>query len=172
VTKKLVKGGYFICTIPDANVMVKRMRERGKKVSETEYVLGNEFYSVRFESLEFPKDKTYGIKYGFFLDEAVGQKEVQDGESKITYVAEYLVIFENFVKLAKSYGLELVEHKNFNDFLKDNLKNSFYYNLFTKTVLSDFNFMEKQLWEVSYLYKAVVFRKVDGEDMMSAPRNF
>ena len=172
ITKKLVKGGYFICTIPDANVMVKRVRSKGVKTEDGSMILGNEYYSVRFESMSFPKDKIYGLKYGFFLNDAVGSKQKENEKENITYVSEYVVIFENFIKLARSYGLELVEDKNFHEFLKENVKNPFYHNLLARMELSDFSKMEKGLWEVSYLYKAVVFKKVTGPYIKSVPRNF
>jgi mRNA (guanine-N7-)-methyltransferase len=169
LAKKLANGGYFLCTFPDSYVMIKRLKEIGTKAADGSITFGNEFYSIKFDDDHFPKSKLYGIKYGFFLDEAVGTRSP---EGHIEYVPEYLIVFDNFVSIAKQYGLEMVYHKNFHDFFKENIKNSYYYNLFTKTVLSDFTYMERKLWEISYLYKVAVFRKDTGEDIGTVPRNF
>jgi hypothetical protein len=46
------------------------------------------------------------------LKDAVGNERKAGGEDQQIYLNEYLVIFENFVELAKEYGLKLVEKKN------------------------------------------------------------
>jgi len=59
---------------------------------------------------EFEKSEPYGIKYGFFLDDdLVGNKFENDEVIKIDYVPEYLVVLPEFIKLAKEYGLEVVD---------------------------------------------------------------
>lgn len=55
-------------------------------------------------SLKFPRNKCYGINYGFFLKDAVGEET----EGKIEHVTEYLVEMNNLVRLARKYKLELV----------------------------------------------------------------
>ena len=54
-TSSLAKDGFFICTIPDANVIAKRLRNKGQKNALGEYVCGNEFYSMKFESKTFSR---------------------------------------------------------------------------------------------------------------------
>ena len=41
ITKRLFKGGYFISTIPDANVIVKRLRSTAIENKDGDYVYGN-----------------------------------------------------------------------------------------------------------------------------------
>ncbi len=60
----------------------------------------NEYFSMRFKSLEFPKDKLYGLNYDFYLEDAVGNKSKDDKEgeekdSNISYVPEYIVEIKN-----------------------------------------------------------------------------
>ena len=174
ISKRLCKDGYFICSIPDADVMVKRIRSKGVKNENGELVLGNKFYSIKFKSDHFPKDKPYGIEYGFFLDDgAVGSKTVdEEGNIKITYVPEYVIIPENFVKVAKKYDLELVEEKNFHDFCKESIKNKNYVALMERLKLDDVAKIPKELWEISYLYKVCAFRKTSGREMNDTDRNF
>jgi len=75
IASKLVESGFFITTIPDSNVIVKRMRKFAKKSknqNDVYYRMGNEYYSIKIPSLEFPIDKLYGLEYGFYLSGAVG----------------------------------------------------------------------------------------------------
>lgn len=63
-------------TITDASVLVKKMRELGTRESKNQYVYQkNEYFSLKFDSLSFPKDKPWGLKYLFYLEDAVGFKE-------------------------------------------------------------------------------------------------
>lgn len=52
----------------------------------------------------------YGNSYDFYLDDAVGEK---DKSGEIKYYKEYFVNIENFIKVAREYGLRLVENYNF-----------------------------------------------------------
>ena len=75
ITSKLVESGFFIATIPDANVIVKRMRKfsvKSKDPNNIYHRMGNQFYSIKIPSLEFPVEKLYGLEYGFYLSGAVG----------------------------------------------------------------------------------------------------
>jgi len=174
ISKRLCKGGYFICSIPDADVMVKRIRAKGVKNENDEFVLGNKFYSIKFKDDHFPKDRPYGIEYGFFLDDgAVGTKTIDEkGNIKITYVPEYVIIPENFKKVAKKYDLELVEEKNFHDFCKESIKNKNYVALMERLKLDDISKIPKELWEISYLYKVCAFRKTSGKEQTETDRRF
>ena len=42
-------------------------------------------------------------------------------EGRPVYVPEYLVLFENLEKIAKEYGLKLVEKTNFKEFYGYNI---------------------------------------------------
>lgn len=174
LTYKLVNQGYVIMTIPDANVIVKRFRKNGKQFGVGgDFVVGNKFYSMKIDTLDFPKDKVYGLKYFFYLEDAVGdKKQLSDDDPIITYVPEYLIEFQNFVKTAENFGLELIEQKNFLDFYKDNRDE--HKNLFSvlKLKYEENKSMNKNLWEISHLYKTVVFKKIRGKSMDEIERSF
>ena len=73
------------------------MRKLGKLSEDGKhYIIGNKFYSIKMKSLKFPKKKVYGLEYGFFLKDAVGEET----EGKIEYVTEYLVELNNLRRLA------------------------------------------------------------------------
>jgi len=174
ISKRLLKGGYFICSIPDADVMVKRIRTKGVKTENDELVLGNQYYSVKFKTTKFPRNQPYGLEYGFFLDDsAVGSKTVdENGNVQITYVPEYLIIPENLIKIAKKYDLELVEEKNFHDFCKESIKNKNFVALMEKLKIEDIGLIPPKLWEISYLYKIMAFKKTSGLEMNENDRDF
>ena len=88
MTSRLLKGGYIILTFPDSNVLVKKMRHLHQKTSDG-YVYSNKYYSMKFKNLSYPKNKVYGLEYGFYLEDAVGEKDKLSG--KIQYVPEYLI---------------------------------------------------------------------------------
>lgn len=161
-TNRLVEGGYFICTHPDANVIVKKLRE-DSKMDENRYITENKYYSIISDTVQFPKDKgPFGFPYGFFLtDNLVGFKEPPtepDKKHSMHYVPEFLVIVPSLEKIAAEYGLELVESKNLHEFFSENINKKQHFDLFTKrmkfTVEENSHFlMDKELWDVSYLYR-------------------
>jgi len=161
VTSRLVPGGYFIGTIPDANVLVKKVRAT-KLTTDLQgnkrmFTFGNGFYSAIIPQKRFPKDKVYGIRYYFYLEDSVGRKE----GDKVVYVPEYLVIFNKFKELAEEYGLELLERKNFHEFYSDNIKNHSHRKVFFKMVRSKETDTDKELkeqWDAIYVYMAFAFR--------------
>lgn len=77
--------------------------ERLDAVPEGELSFGNSCYQVTFS--ERQHNGIYGHEYRFFLQDAVED------------VPEYIVDWDNFVALAREYGLELVYRKTFNDIL-------------------------------------------------------
>eukprot|EP00826_Nyctotherus_ovalis_P045728 TRINITY_DN508_c0_g1_i3.p2 TRINITY_DN508_c0_g1~~TRINITY_DN508_c0_g1_i3.p2 ORF type:complete len:209 (+),score=93.49 TRINITY_DN508_c0_g1_i3:248-874(+) len=162
VAARLVPGGYFIGTVPDANVLVRKVRAT-KTATDAQgktrmFTFGNSFYSAVLPQKRFPKDNAYGIKYYFYLEDSVGRKE----GDKIVYVPEYLVIFEKFKELADEYGLELVERKNFHEFYSDNIKNPRHRKVFFKMVHAKESDTDKELkeqWDAIYVYMVFAFRK-------------
>lgn len=110
-------GGFFIGTTPDSDVLVSKLRHFYSK-SEGNLQFGNEFYSIRFKREKFPKSKPFGIEYGFYLEESVGQK-IPGKANSFEYVPEYLVIMSEFERVAKDYGLVVVERKNFHQVYKE-----------------------------------------------------
>ena len=166
VSKKLCEGGYFIGTIIDDNVIVKRLRNR-KNIKDNKYyneklTFGNEFYSVKFSQKNFnKKNGPFGIKYGFYLEDSIDNR---DEEGNIKYVGEYLIVFNEFVEICKNYGLYLVEKKNFTKFYQDYIKEEFYKKLSGK-MLKDINTTNmNQQWEIIQLYTIFVFRKGDPSE--------
>lgn len=66
---------------------------------------GNTCYSISFT--ERRHKGIYGHEYRFYLEDAVED------------VPEYIVDWDNFVSLAREYGLEVVYRKTFNDILQE-----------------------------------------------------
>ena len=166
VSSKLCEGGYFIGTIIEDNVIVKRLRNR-KKISNNKYLnekltFGNDFYSVKFSQKKFDKKNgPYGIKYGFYLEDSIDNR---DEEGNIKYVEEYLIVFKEFIEVCKKYGLYLVEKKNFTNFYRDYIKEEIYKKLSAK-MLKDVNTINMtQQWEIIQLYMVFVFRKGKSSD--------
>lgn len=92
----LQPGGFLIGTIPDANEIVSRQRCSNSKS------FGNDVYNITF--LCDPQNPPlFGAKYNFHLDGVVD-------------CPEFLVYFPLFVKLARRYGLQLVNVERFDDF--------------------------------------------------------
>ena len=173
LTSKLVDQGLIICTIPDSNVIVKRFRNQGKRLNDGDFVVGNKYYSMKINDLNFPPDKIYGLKYLFYLEDAVGSKiQLSDEDPTITYVPEYLIEFQNFVREAKEFNLEVVEEKNFLDFYKDNRTNFKHLFPILKLKYGLHEHMDPQLWEISHLYKVVVLRKKCGVSSEKIQRRF
>ena len=145
VAERLKPDGFFIGTIPDANVLVRKARESGGK-------FGNDKYEVKFEGdLNFDADKPFGIKYWFRLNQAVDDCH------------EYLVHFPTFQALALEYGLELVLKQNFHKFIVNNLNDQ------TIRLIDILNVFQKGVtvqaseWEITYVYMAFAFRKKSRE---------
>ena len=161
VSSRLCEGGYFIGSIIEDNVIIKRLRNR-KNIENNKYInekltFGNEYYSVKFAQKHFNiKDGPYGIKYGFYLEDSIDNR---DEEGKIKYVEEYLIVFKEFVELCKKYDLYLVEKENFTQFYNDYIKIDQFKRLSEK-MLKDLNNVNiKQQWEIIQLYMVFVFRK-------------
>lgn len=102
IAGRLAPGGIFIGTIPDAAVLVRRLRD----IDDEETSYGNTHYTIEFT----PKSKEaqyalgnhpYGVKYNFYLAESVD------------HVDEYLVPYELLERLALSVGLVPLAKDNF-----------------------------------------------------------
>ncbi|KAF7732002.1 mRNA cap guanine-N7 methyltransferase [Apophysomyces ossiformis] len=105
VSKNLRSGGWFIGTIPDANWIVKRVRQEPKG----SFGFGNDIYRIEFDNIEDDDDvgkkgfTKFGCKYMFHLEDAVD-------------CPEYLVHWTTFEKLAKEYGLSVRLREPFHQF--------------------------------------------------------
>lgn len=162
VSQRLLNGGYFVCTHPDANVIVKKIKEDSFWDEKTQcWISENKFYSLISSTKEFPKSNgPFGFPYGFFLtDNLVGFREEKSDKSAVLhYVPEYLVIVPTLLKIAKEYGLKLVESKNMHEFYSENITEKEYYDLFSRRMRFNADpsmpfLMDKELWDVSYLYR-------------------
>ena len=173
VSSRLCEGGYFIGTIIEDNVIVKRLRNR-KKMTENKYLkekftFGNEYYSVKFSQKHFDvKNGPFGIKYGFYLEDSIDNR---DEEGKIKYVEEYLIVFNEFVELCKKYDLYLVEKENFTKFYSDYVKIEQFKRL-SERMLKDLNNVNiQQQWEIIQLYMVFAFRKGKEKENNSKEKN-
>lgn len=176
-TNKLVKGGYLVLSHPDANVIVRKLRDDQASYFDENlkcWVIDNKYYSIVCDRKDFKKaDGWTGLVYGYFLtDNLVGFMTEKDGKEHMHYVPEYFVITSELVKIAKEYGLELEETKNFHDFWAEEIKYGENRDLFTKRMKFDFDtkdeyiFKDKDLWDCSYIYRVLVFKKVKGDKEM------
>jgi mRNA (guanine-N7-)-methyltransferase len=160
VVERLNTGGYFIGTIIDSNVMVKRLRESKndfKNIYKNDkFTFGNEYYAVKFSQKRFPKDKPFGIKYGFYLEDSIDKR---DASGQINFVEEYLIIFEKLVEICEEFDLYLVDNKNMHEFYDENAQNKFYKNMLDRMLKDSNNPNVMDQWDIIYLYKMFVFRK-------------
>lgn len=154
VSKLLRPGGTFIGTMPNANVIIKRLR------AAEGLVFGNDVYWIEFDedhaSKKFKSSAPFGIKYKFHLEDAVD-------------CPEWVVPFDVFKSLAEEYDLEIVFVKNAHAFVDEYLKQPVYAELMRRLgALGDGNrdrsTITKDEWEVAYLYLAFVLRKRGRSD--------
>jgi len=108
VSQMLRPGGHFIGTTVDSNVLVRKLR------ATDGMTFGNSIVEVtfddRFKRKTFDAERgPFGLQYAFTLRDAV------------TNCHEWMVPRGAFVELANEYGLELVEWRNFHDFVHDKL---------------------------------------------------
>jgi len=116
VTDRLNPGSYFIGTTVDSDELVRRVRASTEK-----NMYQNDFMTVVLPSDNFSKSESpYGLKYYFYLKEAIGRESHEFGEEKPMLVDEYLVVWPELIRVAKDYGLELVMKKNFGQYYDDN----------------------------------------------------
>ncbi|KAJ4773470.1 mRNA cap guanine-N7 methyltransferase [Rhynchospora pubera] len=152
ISALLRPGGTFIGTMPDANVIIKRLRE----AEGLEF--GNSVYWVSFDEdysdKKFPSSRPFGIKYKFHLEDAVD-------------CPEWIVPFHVFKALAEEYDLELVMTKNFHEFVNEYLGKPEFTELMRRLGAlgdgrHDHSTLSKDEWDVAYLYLAYVLRREDN----------
>ncbi|TYH86941.1 hypothetical protein ES332_D01G079400v1 [Gossypium tomentosum] len=149
VSALLRPGGTFIGTMPDANVIIKKLREAEGMA------FGNSVYWIQFDEefsdKKFKSSSPFGIKYKFHLEDAVD-------------CPEWIVPFHLFKSLAEEYGFELVFVKNSHEFVHEYMKRPEFIELMRRLgALGDGNQDQTTLspeeWEVAYLYLAFVLKK-------------
>ncbi|CAA7048452.1 unnamed protein product [Microthlaspi erraticum] len=164
VSALLRPGGIFIGTMPDANVIIKKLRQaEGLEI-------GNSVYGIRFgeeySQKKFKGRSPFGIKYVFHLEDAVD-------------CPEWIVPFHVFKSLAEEYDLELVLVKNSHEFVHEYMSKPEFGELMRKLgALGDVNQGQSTIsadeWEAAYLYLSFVLRKrgeSDGAGRRSVQRN-
>lgn len=102
VSRYLRPGGIFLGTIPNSELLLERL-EAIPDGGDLRF--GNSCYEISFD--EKHHSGVYGHRYRFFLQDAVED------------VPEYIVHWDNFVDLAREYGLEVIYRKTFNDVLQE-----------------------------------------------------
>ncbi|KAI8333323.1 guanine-N(7)-methyltransferase domain-containing protein [Chlamydoabsidia padenii] len=149
VSRHLRSGGQFIGTMPDANLLVKRVRQEPPDILG----FGNEFYWIEFDPLGEPKSSPtafspFGCKYMFHLEDAVD-------------CPEYLVHWGTFENLAKEYGLDLIYKENFHPFYQRAIKDKNHAMLLQKigVVGGQGPEMSPEEWEAAGIYLAFAFQK-------------
>ena len=110
----------------------------------------------------------YGLKYYFYLSDAVGKKMV--ATEQVKYVPEYLVHFDHLEKIALEYDLKLEMKKNFHEFVDDTLnhpiegKRRSAKNLLERMVERNLQGVDQQSvdeqWEIVGLYCVFIFKKI------------
>ncbi|CAI5460914.1 unnamed protein product [Closterium sp. Yama58-4] len=138
-------GGKFIGTIPDANVLVHKLR------ASPNLRFGNSVYSIEFAAefadKKFPCSRPYGIRYEFRLEDAVD-------------CPEWLVPFAFLQRLAAEYGLQVLYHANFHQFIKTHVAVEPHASLLRRIVGERWREeMTADEWDAAYLYCVFVFRK-------------
>ncbi|WWD16610.1 hypothetical protein CI109_101038 [Kwoniella shandongensis] len=147
VSRYLRKGGVFIGTIPNAELLLSRLNDLPEDDEELRF--GNSCYYVQFT--ERKHKGIYGHQYRFFLTDAVED------------VPEYLVDWENFEALAMEYKLKIVYKKPFHDILQDEQASRDFGPLLGKMGVVNADgesAMDADQWEAANLYMAFAFEKV------------
>jgi len=137
---RLLPGGHFIGTIPDAYWLVKKLRAS----SGTSF--GNSVYKVIFHQKDhFPE---FGCGYTFYLEDAVMN------------LKEYLVHFPTLERLANEFDLELEYKARFHDFYSENINNTDNIELLHRMkVLNEEGKISDDEWEAIGMYMVFIFKK-------------
>jgi len=144
VACRLKDGGYFIGTMPNEDIIKRRIKNKEE--------MRNRFYQITYNLNEIEESPGFGQKYNFFLEDAVDN------------VPEYLVDFNLLIQIANEVDLELVERKSFHEFYVDNIKNPEYEQLLEK-MLEERHLdptripIDNDLREIAELYVVFAFRK-------------
>ncbi|TFK54847.1 guanine-N(7)-methyltransferase [Heliocybe sulcata] len=148
VSRYLRRGGMFIGTIPNADLMLQRLLSLPPDAAPR---FGNSVYTIEFDDRR-PKDQrpVFGDRYSFFLTDAVED------------VPEYVVVWEPFVRLAKEYNLHPVYRKEFHEVFQENQEDKEFGPLMVRMKVVDQNgesHMNEDQWEAANIYIAFAFEK-------------
>ena len=172
VSGNLAKGGLFISTFPDSQVIAKKFLESGQIEPQNGMrYIENQHFSIVTTIKDFGHlQSAFGNEYGFFLDDGlIGDRKVVNGVTHRRHVPEFVIISEHFVNLAREYDLEPVVDQNFHEFFAEQVQDSQYRDQLTRKYFRRFGqseqIMDPDLWECSYIYKLLIFRKTTGQNI-------
>lgn len=153
--KHLRLGGTFLGTTLDADTLMARLEALDDADA---LAFGNDNYRIEFEHRYAPGEKPFGNKYRFWLEDAVDD------------VAEYVVDWPTFERLANEYGLRLLYKARFDQVLADGYARSQLRSLLERMRVIDAEevaqtgvvtpAMPPALWDVCTLYIGFAFEKV------------
>ena len=159
VAGRLAPGGVLLGTIPDADVLVRRLRD----LPGEGCAFGNDVYRVTFT----PESKArtyalggdpYGVGYKFWLEGAVGDVE------------EYLVPGVLLDRLAAAAGLERVEGAGFHEFADRCLgTEEGRTTAANMRVFDGGGSLRREEWEAAGLYRVFAYRKSGGAPVTLPP---
>ncbi|GJE97968.1 mRNA cap guanine-N7 methyltransferase [Phanerochaete sordida] len=146
VAEWMKPGGRFIGTVPNGRWLLERLDAIPEDAKELEF--GNKVYKIRFEQRD--ERPLYGHRYWFYLKDAVED------------VPEYVVHWDNFVKLAAEYDLDLIYEKEFHEVYAENEEHPEYGPMLQHMKVVDANGesqMDEDQWEAANIYIAFAFEK-------------
>jgi len=145
-TSWLRPGGILVGTIPNAEQLLMRLDQIPADTPGLSY--GNSVYSIKFETRD--SRPLYGHRYSFFLQDAVED------------VPEYIVRWENFIRLAEEYNLYPVYKKEFHEVFEEFQEHKEFRSLLQKMNVVDANGeteMDEDQWEAANIYIAFAMQK-------------
>ncbi|TIA68520.1 hypothetical protein E3P92_03729 [Wallemia ichthyophaga] len=148
VTKHLKPGGSFIGTIIDASVLIEAL---GNIDSDDNMEFGNSLFRIKFDQRP-DENNFYGQKYNFHLEDAVD-------------APEYLIQWDIFTELARSYGLELLAYKPFQEIFYEQIHVTEFQRLASHLkIIDDYGtpILSDDEWGTVGIYVAFAFKKVDN----------
>ncbi|KAF9466382.1 mRNA capping enzyme-domain-containing protein [Collybia nuda] len=146
VSRYLRRGGVFIGTIPNAELLLEHLD--ALPPNSTDLTFGNSVYKITFDERE--EKPLYGHKYLFFLRDAVEN------------VPEYVVNWDNFVKMAAEYDLVPVYKEEFHQVFDEHQEHPEFGPLMVRMKVVDSNgesAMDEDQWEAANIYIAFAFEK-------------
>jgi mRNA (guanine-N7-)-methyltransferase len=169
----LAPGGVLVGTTPDADVLVRRLRDAAARGGRE---FGNRFFRVRFSEAGASAQwrlgaAPFGVQYEFFLEDAVQQQQAGGegaggsggGDGDAGGVPEYLVPWEALQRLAAAAGLVPLASDNFHAFFARHAgAEPFRGMLRSMSVLDCEGALTQEQWDVAGLYRVFAFKKAGG----------
>jgi len=145
VTRYLREGGVFLGTIPNSQQLMERLNDVPPDSAELSW--GNNVYKITFNDRT---RKQYGQRYSFYLKDAVED------------VPEFVVHWDEFERLAATYGLVLKYKKEFHQVFEENQEHHEFGPLLQRMNVVDEkgeSHMDEDQWEAANVYIAFAFEK-------------